>query len=236
MVSADLKYENNPDRFDGVAWAMQESWGGVFIAGVAFSLFYLIGLVSYGIFAGMMGIGSVLFALVLIVVFPMVGLLLTMFWSIFSFAFVLIVNLSLGGMLNRRTAVAVIGGATGFLATYWQIFDWANVGKGAWILCLVGVGFAVLICQAGALGWAHRRNVFYQPSAAEMGSAPRYQFGIKQMLAMTVLFGLLFAANRMVPNHEVLVMAGFYAGFQLLGLALDRAQLFLRTGSVIVAG
>ena len=55
------------------------------------------------------------------------------------------------------------------------------------------------------------------------------------MFAMTVLFGLLFASNRMVPQHEVLVMAGVYAGFQLLGLALDRAQLFLRVGSVVAA-
>ena len=235
MVSADLNYDNNPDRFEGVAWAMQESWGGVFIAGVVFSLVYLMGVALYGILTGMVGFGSFLLVLILFAVFPMIGLLLTMFWSIFAFAFVLIVNLTLGGMLDRRTAVAVFGGATGFLATYWQIFDWANVDRSVWVFCLVGVGLAVLVCQAGALGWADRKNVFYQPSAAEMGTAPRYQFGIKQMFAMTVLFGLLFAANRMVPQHEVLVMAGVYAGFQLLGLALDRAQLFLRAGSVVAA-
>ena len=48
------------------------------------------------------------------------------------------------------------------------------------------------------------------------------------MLAVTVLFGLLFAANQLVPRHEVLVMAGVYAVFQSLALALDRAQLYLR--------
>jgi len=236
MVSADLKYETNPDRIDGVAWAMQESWGGIFIAGAAFSVVYLMGVASYGIFNGMMGIGGVLVTLVLLAVFPVIGLLATMFWSIFAFAFVMTLNLNLGGLLTRRTAVSIFGGATGFLTTYWQAFDWAEVDSEFWILCLTGVGFAVLTCQAGALHWAGKKNAFYQPSATEMESAPRYQFGIKQMLAMTVLFGLLLGANRMVPRHEVLVMAGFYAAFQLLGLALDRAQLFLRSKSLATAG
>ena len=48
------------------------------------------------------------------------------------------------------------------------------------------------------------------------------------MFAATVLFGLLFTADRMVAQHQVLVMAGIYVVFQLAGLALDRVQLYLR--------
>ena len=49
------------------------------------------------------------------------------------------------------------------------------------------------------------------------------------MFVATVLFGLLFAADRMVSHHQILVMAGIYTVFQLAGLALDWAQLYLRT-------
>ena len=234
MVSAELEYDANPDRLEGVAWAMQESWTGILVAGAIFSLVYLMGVVSIGIASGMMSIAGIILIFIMFFVFPVVGLLVTIFWSIFAFVFVMVLNLTVGGLLNRRTAVGMFGGATGFFATYWQIFDWSKLEYTAGVCCLVGVGLALLFCQAGALFWARKRNVFYEPNKVKAG--PRYQFGIKQMFAMTVLFGLLFAANQFVPRHEVLVMAGIYTVLQLLGLALDRSVMFLRTGSVVAAG
>lgn len=232
MVSVELEYDSgtDPDRFDGVAWAMQESWPGIFVAGALFSLAYLFGVAIWTIANGLISLGGVLVMLLMMFVVPVVGVLVTLFWSIFAFILVLVFNLTIWEFLNRRTAVTIFGGATGFLATYWQIFDWANVDLGWGIFCLIGIWIALLSCQIGALRCAHRRNVFFAPSISESTTdSARYQFGIKQMLAATVLFGLLFAADRMVPRHEVLVMAGVYAVFQLMGLGLDRAQLYLRS-------
>jgi len=229
MVSAELKYDTDPDCFDGVAWAMQESWAGIFVASALFSLAYLLGIVVWVLANGMVSVGGILLMLIMVVVFPVVGLLATMFWSIFAFIFVLLVNLTVWEFLNRRTAVAIFGGATGFLATYWQIFDWANVDFGWGIFCLTGVWVAVLACQVGALRCAHKRNVFFEPSKDDLAPSPtRHQFGTKQLLLATVLFGVLFAVDGMMPRHEVLVMAIIYAVFQLVALALDRGQLYLR--------
>ena len=226
MVSAELEHEPDPDSFDGVAWAMQESWPGIFIAGALFSLFYLfcvsvLGMVAAGSMAGILILILVLF------IGPVIGVLAAMFWSVIAFTLVLIINLTAWEFLQRRTAVAIFGGATGFLSTYWQVFNWANVDIGWGIFSLTGIWLALLSGQIGALICAHRRNVFFVLPDPDLSSA-RYQFGIKQMLAVTVLFGLLFAANQLVPRHEVLVMAGVYAVFQSLALALDRAQLYLR--------
>jgi len=231
MALAELKYDTNPDCFDGVAWALQESWGGVFIAGAAFSLVFTLGLTGWGIAAGSMSVVGFLFMPLMFAVFVVVGLLSALFWSIFALIFVLVLNLALWESFNRRTAVAIFGGATGFLATYWQIFDWANVDVAWGMFSLTGVAMAVLFGQIGALSWAHRRNVFFAPAKSdEADPVSRHQFGIKQLLAATFLFGLLFAADQAVPRHEVLVMAGVYLVLQLIGLALDHAQLFLSSG------
>lgn len=233
MVTAELEYDTDPDSFDGVAWAMQESWGGVFVAGALFSLVYLLGVTAWSIANGWISFGGGLLTVILMVVFPMIGLLVTAFWSIFAFIFVLVLNLTIWELLNRRTAVAIFGGATGFLATYWQIFDWSSVDVPTGIFCLIGVGVAVLFGQVGAIYCACRKNVFFErtvtDSSEEPQSSSRYQFGTKQMFAATVLFGLIFAADRFVPRHEVLVMAGVYVVFQLVGLGLDRAQLYFRS-------
>ena len=163
-------------------------------------------------------------------VFPVIGILATMFWSIFAFVFVMLLNLTIWELLSRRVAVSIFGGATGFLATYWQVFDWANVDLGWAIFCLIGVWIAVLFGQIGALRCAHRRNVFFAPTISDSaGVPPRYQFGIKQLLAATLMFGFLFAADQLVPRHEVLLMAGIYTVFQLSTLGLDWAQLYLRS-------
>lgn len=228
MTSAELEYDTDPDCFDGVAWAMQESWPGIFIAGALFSLVYLLGATVWGIANGLMTMGGLLVALIMMFVFPVVGILATMFWSIVAFIFVIVFNLTIWEFLDRRTAVAIFGGATGFLATYWQIFDWPNVDLGLHIFCLTGSWVALLFGQIGALRCAHRRNAIYVSSVSDGAIKPRYQFGIKQMFAATVLFGLLFTADRMVAQHQVLVMAGIYVVFQLAGLALDRVQLYLR--------
>lgn len=229
-MSAELEHETDPDGFDGVAWAMQEGWPGIFVAGAIFSLVYLLGVTVWAGASGMISVGGILVVLMMFFVFPVIGVLATMFWSIFAFVLVLVFNLTIWEFLNRRTAVTIFGGATGFLATYWPVFNWANVDLVWGIFCLVGVWAALLSCQIGALRCAHRRNVFFAPPVSDSttGSA-RYQFGIKQMLAVTVLFGLLFAVDRMVPRHEVLVMAGVYTVLQLSGWGLDRAQLYLRS-------
>ena len=230
MVSAELEIAKDPDCFDGVAWAMQESWPGIFIAGALFPLVYFLGLSVWAISNGLMTLGWILFALLMMFVFPVIGIFVTMFWSIFASVFVIVFNLTIWEFLNRRTTVAIFGGATGFLSTYWQVFDWPNVDLGWHIFSLTGAWIALLFGQIGALRCAHRRNVFYVPSDSELAPVRvRYQFGIKQMFVATVLFGLLFAADRMVSHHQILVMAGIYTVFQLAGLALDWAQLYLRT-------
>ncbi len=231
--------DTNPDSFDGVAWALQESWAGIFVAAVAFSVLYLFGILIWAVGSGAISIVGFLLSLILLVVFPMIGMLVTGFWSIFAFIFVLVLNLTLWESLNRRIGVAIFGGATGFLGTYWQIFDWASVSTGWAVFRLVGVALAVLFGQFGALIWGRRKNVFYdaetlRSSADAEEDAPRYQFGIKQMLAVTVLFGLVFAADRFFPRHEVLVMVGVYAVLQVIGLGLDWVLLFLRSRRQVV--
>ena len=230
MAETELEYDTDPDCFDGVAWAMQESWPGIFVAGCVFSIIYLLGITAWGVLNGLISPAGILVTLIMLFVFPVIGILATMFWSIFAFVFVILLNLTIWELLSRRVAVSIFGGATGFLATYWQVFDWANVDRGWAIFCLIGVWIAVLFGQIGALRCAHRRNVFFAPAISDSTEVPpRYQFGIKQLLAATLMFGFLFAADQLVQRHEVLLMAGIYTVFQLSTLGLDWAQLYLRS-------
>ena len=218
------RYESNPECYDGVALAIQRSWTGIIVAGAVVGMFVFVFMVVDT--AVRLYVSPIQWAFSIpmaAAIFVIAGLIVA-FWSVFAILVVMTLNFSFWEMFDRRTAVAICAGGSGFLAVYWPLFYYASMPLDRIPFYGGLVVIAMTVCQFGALWWGSRELAFIVPERkpSEGPAVPiGFQFKITHIMIAMVWFGVLFALDQITARHEVLVMAAVYVVIQSMLLVAD---------------
>lgn len=202
--------------------ALQSGWLGVILMGgvyglvVPLSITFLTGSVT--------GIASlalwITMLIVGVVLGPTLGLVSGASSSVVAILTVAFANETFGSALNRRAAVAVFGGMTGFLSTFWWMLAISDLKF--WLIggCLVGL--AVAMGQIGALAWAGRSGLWEMMRASANSKPIRFQFQIRHLLVAMIWCSVILALDRFCSNHELVKFVGAYLVVQSVFVWLDQ--------------
>lgn len=215
------RYESRPDCYDGVALSIQRSWMGIITGGAITACLIFVSVVIYEANVLYLSPVRLAFAIPLAAVLFIVGGVLAAFWSVFAILVVMVLNLSFWESFDRRTAVAICGGGTGFLATYWPLFSYKEHD---WLMIAI-LGLVVLagttMCQIGGLWWGSREYALFNPPRDPDVPKQSFQFKITHIMIAMVWFGVVFALDQIVDHHEILLMFGIYIVLQGILLGMD---------------
>ena len=218
------QYDSNPDCYDGVALAIQRSWTGIVLSGAIVGVFvFVFILIDNAIRAYVSPIQWAFSVPMAGAIFVIAGLVVG-FWSVFAILVVMTLNFSFWEMFDRRTAVAICAGGSGFLAVYWPLFYYDSVTLDMLPFYGALVVISMTVCQIGALWWGSRELAFIvpDPKPSDGPAIPiGFQFKITHIMIAMVWFGVLFAVDQIAPRHEVLVMATVYVVVQSMLLFAD---------------
>jgi len=223
------RYDRHPDCFDGVALALQECWGGVVMG---MSIVAVIVYVAISYYSLSSGVGVLLVLVLGLAIFPLIGIVVGAFWSVFGALFVLVLNWSFWELFDRRTAVSIMGGATGMLTTCWAVVGENRFSDLAYLVFAYAlIWLAVGLGQIGGLYWGKKRGSFFKPlEFAQDGSivdpktitkAEPFQFKITHMFIATIWISVIFALDQLTEGYVIVLQVGVYLLCQLFWLAFD---------------
>jgi hypothetical protein len=224
--SSVSQFIKSPGSFHDVAEsyrAMLSAWHGVILAAAFYGMVtpFLVFFLAILVGAPVPGGTEAMIILTGFLLGPVLGLVLGTFWTATAIIAITILNLTIGGMIGKRTAILTMGGMAGYLGTGWSVFNPVYNDPSSIILVLPLILFAMACGQFGALKCADLNGVWKTDSNAGSVAATKVQFQLLHLFIATGWFGAIFCVDRMFVRHELIVFVGTYLVLQSIYLGLD---------------